>query len=83
MGWDKDGRYYTRSRREGGRVVREYVGGGTVGALAAWFDAIDREKHEADRAAARAEREEVAALDAPALQINLARKQVNVVARRS
>jgi hypothetical protein len=29
MGWDR-GRYYTRSRKVNGRVVREYVGTGPV-----------------------------------------------------
>jgi len=45
MGWEK-GRYYTRSRKVNGRVVREYVGGGEVGALAAEFDAIERKRRE-------------------------------------
>ena len=65
MGWDKGGRYYTRSRRENGRVVREYVGGGTIGQLAAQLDAIERDEREAERIAARAEREEISALDMP------------------
>ena len=44
MGWDKGGRYYTRSRRENGRVVREYIGGGRAGAIVAQFDAIHRDQ---------------------------------------
>src|SRR5437763_4606850 len=70
MGWDKGGRYYTRSRRENGRVVREYVGGGPAGALVAQLDAIEREKRETDRQCARVERERVADLDAPVIQLD-------------
>jgi hypothetical protein len=65
MGWDKGGRYYTRSRRVNGRVVREHVGGGFLGFFAAQLDAAEREKRLSERTAARAEREELAALDAP------------------
>lgn len=45
MGWERrkrGGRYYTRSRRANGRVVREYIGAGEVAKAAATLDAVDR-----------------------------------------
>jgi hypothetical protein len=59
MGWDR-GRYYTRSRKVNGRVVRQYVGTGEAAEQAARLDAITRQEREARRAA----RAELAALDA-------------------
>jgi len=35
-------RYYTRSKKIGGGVVREYMGGGVLGALPAKMDAAGR-----------------------------------------
>jgi hypothetical protein len=69
MGWDK-GRYYTRSKKVGGRVVRQYVGTGQIADLVAEMDALDRQRREAERAAWREERAELEALDAPLNQLN-------------
>ena len=66
MGWETRrgrGRYYTRSRKVNGRVVREYVGTGPVALLAARLDALARLQREHDRTAARAERARAEALD--------------------
>lgn len=49
MGWDK-GRYYTRSRKVAGQVIREYVGIGPVAKVAAQMDAIKSQEREAKRA---------------------------------
>jgi hypothetical protein len=63
VGWDK-GRYYTRSRKVNGRVLREYVGVGEVAELAAQMDTLDRADREAERDTWRSEKAELDALDA-------------------
>jgi hypothetical protein len=64
--WEKrerGGLYYTRSRKEGGRVIREYIGGGPLGELAAKTDALKRLRREEEAKAWREERESLEALD--------------------
>jgi len=68
MGWEKrerGGLYYTRSKKVGGRVIREYVGGGTLGHLTALQDAQERRRQEEEAALWNEERERLEALLAP------------------
>jgi hypothetical protein len=69
VGWDK-GRYYTRSKKINGRVVREYFGAGPAAASIAQLDALQREQREAEQAVRRATRAELEARDAPLNDLN-------------
>jgi hypothetical protein len=60
MAWERrerGGPYYTRSRKVNGKVVREYVGGGLLGQIAARMDAEERRRREEEAAAWKEERE--------------------------
>ncbi len=56
-------KYYTRSRREGGKIRREYVGGGTLGELAAKLDEIERDSRLLEAQLTREARRQVEELE--------------------
>ena len=67
MGWDVRGprRYYSRSRKINRKVVRQYVGGGSLGELAAAADALRRAERMARAEALHAEEQCHTAATAP------------------
>ena len=62
---ERGGLYYTRSRKESGRVIREYIGGGVLGEIAALQDEYERRQREEEAAFCKEERERLEDLMAP------------------
>ena len=82
---NRDGRlYYYRQRREGARVVSEYVGAGMIASGMALLDSEDRmearERREAERHAIEAMRSEDAALDSISAMVEAIARAACVVA---
>jgi len=72
MSWEQGPRgrkYYTRTRRLGGRCVREYLGGGLEAQAAAAADALRRAERQAQAAARRQEMERLRAVDGLVLEL--------------
>lgn len=65
MGWEQRGnkKYYYRKRREGDRVVSEYVGSGPLAELASTLDNLTRQEQSLQREQMQREREAIRALD--------------------
>jgi hypothetical protein len=57
--------YYTRSRKEDSKVVREYVGGGVLGEIAALEDEYERRRRQEKAALWKEERQRLDDLTAP------------------
>jgi hypothetical protein len=77
MAWEKR-RYYTRSKKVNGRVVREYIGTGRLADLVAQCDALEREKRLLAVFERRSLKAELAALDD---YLNALAEQTDLVAR--
>jgi hypothetical protein len=60
---ERGGLYYTRSKKVNGKVIREYVGGGLLGQLAARIDSDKRRRRVEEAALWREECESLQALD--------------------
>ncbi len=62
MAWH-EGRYYYRTKKVGGKVVREYCGSGYAGELSARLDEVERERRKHAQASAKFEQDCINARD--------------------
>ena len=72
MSWEQGPRgrkYYTRTRRLGGRCVREYLGNGPQAQAASAADALRRAQRQAEATARRRERDRLRAVDGLVLEL--------------
>ncbi len=72
MAWESrkgQGAYYTRSRRCGGRVIREYIGSDETAMLIAKLDALERQERMAELDTQRNERAQFYTIDAQIEQL--------------
>ena len=69
MSWESQGRYYTRTRRRNGRVVRIYIGGGIRGEEAAAEDVRRRTVRSAQVAVVKAAQEAWGAAQEPVVEL--------------
>jgi hypothetical protein len=60
---ERGGRYYTRSRKVNGRILRQYVGTGPLAEFVAQMDTLKRRRREERAKAWRDERDGLEALD--------------------
>ena len=66
----RGGRYYYRSRRQGARVLKEYVGAGLIADFSAEEDQLNRERREVEKLKEQEDLEHLNALAAPVIELS-------------
>jgi hypothetical protein len=80
MAWEErnDRMYYYRKRREGKRVISEYIGNGFIGQMAEILDMEDRAEAEQARAVFQQQRDSAKAMD---IRVNQVDKYTRTIMR--